>query len=502
MISLPPCGEDSFRPRGRIAYQGGVRPRERVLVEQKGFISVARRWWLLLVVATLIGGVTAGLVASSLEPAYESEVRLLTGPISADFATVRASGGLARTYAEIATSQPLLQEVSDALELKLSPDDLTAAVTASSNEVSRIVTLRIRQPDANRAATFANELARRLTLLTTKVPTDQTELIDELLRQREITRLDNLDEDRVRIAATRVLGQPTSGRLEVIDPARPALQPVAPRVSLIALLGALGGLFVAWVIALVRDRPTEAVDDEQELADLVDVPVLGALDGNRWPRRAEHLVIEKSPKSRAATSYRLLADRIGTLDGESAGRTVLVVASEEGDASGTLAANLAAALSEAASTVTIVDANGRDTQVTRLFGLADHPGLAEMLQATSPSEAAIPDLAPFRVRRSVGLEVVPAGRNGGRNLVGPQSVNRLLEILEGESDLVVVTAPPVGRSPDTLVWAREADATILVVGRGTTPAPSVTRAVKSLTEAGAQVAGTVLYTTRRIPLLP
>jgi Mrp family chromosome partitioning ATPase len=71
----------------------------------------------------------------------------------------------------------------------------------------------------------------------------------------------------------------------------------------------------------------------------------------------------------------------------------------------------------------------------------------------------------------------------------------LRELLE-EADVVVVTVPPLERSPNSLVWSRAAEATILVTERDHTRREQIPADVESLRRVGANVIGTVLYTNR------
>ena len=68
-------------------------------MEVQGFIPLLRRWWWLLVLGTVVAGVVSYAITTRIDPTYEAEVGLLTGPISTDEGTVRASGALAASLA-------------------------------------------------------------------------------------------------------------------------------------------------------------------------------------------------------------------------------------------------------------------------------------------------------------------------------------------------------------------------------------------------------------------
>lgn len=463
-------------------------------MELTGFVPLVRRWWPLLLLTTVIAGVAANVLASRLAPTYEASVSLLTGPINTDFGTLRASGELARTYSELATSGPVLEAAAKEAGVTGTTEELADSVAASANQVTRIVTVRVRDGDPGRAAEFANALARRLTVLSTRVPQQDTEAIDELMRAEEITALPEVTQGRIRGAVTRVFGQPTAGRLQVVDEAQPVDDPVAPPISLLTMLGALAGLIMAGAFALVREFSADAVLGEEELAHLTAAPVLGAVDGlPAGAGGADVLVVEASPESRTAESYRVLAAKIGLSEEDEPSRSLLVIGSEAGDRSGLLAANLAAAIAETDARVTLVDANTTDGEITKALGLAEQAGYAELLASVASADGAGLQLDGLRVRRSEDLDVLPRGqRSDAGFLIEPDRARVLLDRLLGEADVVVLNAPPIERSPSGLVWARVADATVLVVREGRSKREDVSDAVKSLSLVGANLIGTVV----------
>jgi len=70
--------------------------------------TVARRWRTLLVVAALVAGIVGYAVGAGGHKTYEAKAVLLVGPINTDLDTVKAAGQLGQTYAELATTQPVL----------------------------------------------------------------------------------------------------------------------------------------------------------------------------------------------------------------------------------------------------------------------------------------------------------------------------------------------------------------------------------------------------------
>jgi capsular polysaccharide biosynthesis protein len=460
-------------------------------VKETGFVSLAKRWWWFLLLGALVAGVFAYAAASRLTPTYEAEARLLTGPINTNFDTLRAAGELSRLYAELATSGPVLNETIKALKLQDTPDELGNRVTATSNEVTRLITIRAQDEDPERAARIANTVAEELIAATQKTDPQVTNEIEALMEQQRIQDLPTEVQRQVRAAAQSAF-RPLAGKLRAVDPAVPPTAPVAPQKTLLALLAAFAGLLVAGLIILVREYPGRQLEDEEALAELAPVPVLGSVNGAR-ATTAQPLEVESNTSN--ADAYRVLAAKIGFADSERPIRSLLLVGSEAQSGSGTLAANLAAVLAETAN-VTLVDANAADGEITKVFGLENQPGYGELLSAGYEDDP-LGRLDEILVGQSEGLEVVPHGTPGGHGPFDLARAQTMLGRLLTSSDFVVLNVPPVDRSPSSLVWARAADATVLVVDRRKTTRRAVSQAVQSFSLVGANLIGTVWRERRR-----
>src|SRR5690348_9729375 len=179
-------------------------------MQGSGFIPLVKRSWLILLLGTVIAGVSAYVVAKHATPTYEADVSLLTGPLNADFDTLRASGTLARTYADIAKSRPLLEQTAAQEHLKVDIDKFRKRVVTNSNDVTRIVTIGVRESDRALAARLANGLARNLIRQTSSVGRHE---IDQFLASPEVQRLPPSARTSIGEAATRSFGSLSAGHL-------------------------------------------------------------------------------------------------------------------------------------------------------------------------------------------------------------------------------------------------------------------------------------------------
>jgi receptor protein-tyrosine kinase len=388
------------------------------------------------------------LVSNRLPAAYEAEARLLVGPLSADKDTLSAAGAQARTYAALATTTPMLAATARRSGLGTSAAAVRSKVRdVTASDVTRLISIRVRDREPARAATIANALA-------------------EVLRARAS------------------IGPPV-GNLHIVESAAAPRTSVGPSASLIVPLAAVAGLLGAFGIVVLVDSLTTAVRTEGDLAAVSPVAVLGSVNGAR--RGDRPLVMEAEPHSAAAAGYRLLATKISLSNSERPLRSILVLDAHGGRSSGRLAANLAAALAEDGTRVVVID-GGEQAGVMELFQ-QEGKASTEKVQRARPLRIGQLTFDRFRLRGPRLVVVQP--RKPSEPLYPDQAAETIEHLLTG-ADLVVLTAPPVDGSASSMVWAHAADATVLVAERDHTKREQMGPAVESLRIAEANVIGTVL----------
>jgi succinoglycan biosynthesis transport protein ExoP len=417
-------------------------------LELSGYLATARRWWWTLLVATWIAGLAGYLVATRIPPTYESRAQILVGPYEGDLNTLRASGQLALTYADLVTTTIRIEAAIDQVGTDLTANELRAATRVTANDTTRILTIRVQNGNATTAAELANALAGQLTALVS--------------------------------AGT---GRPEGQLLTVEYAAAPTI-PVAPQVSLIAILTALAGFLGALVVVVMVEYIGATVRSRDDVNRLVPVPFLGQIEGQRSTRPGRGLVVERLPASRMASSYRIVATKVVFADTEEPVRSLLVVGAQSGDGTGETAVNLAAALATSGRRTVLVDGDDIDGEATSLLGLEDRPGLAEVIRGQA-------ELSSVVMAHGLDLHVVPVGQNS-LEFLDDGAVRRLIDRLLTDHDLVIVAGPPTLGSAEALVYARATDASVVVVRRDQTKRDALAHAVESLTLVGATVLGVVL----------
>jgi Mrp family chromosome partitioning ATPase len=483
------------RPPARCSRDGAPAPgdppprtRKELVEHSPTVLPVLKRWWWTLALAGVLAAATAYAVASWSAPTYRGEVKLLVGPISAGATDLDAAGELGRTYSELAPSRPILRDAIKAADVDTTPDELRKRLSATANQVSRIVTITVDSGSPDEAAALANAIGERLEELSKEGPAQESEVIGKFLDQGALSGLPESDRDEIESAARRSFGESLAGQVQVVDPAEKPEAPVGPMVPLLTLLAGLGGVLAAGVFALVRGA--SAIDDDAELADFGGARFLGSIEASRSRNVERALPVWRDPERPAADAYRLLAAKIGFLGAQPPLRSLTVLDTGDGRTGGVVAANLARVLAETGWSVLLADANTSAPGVTSLLELDDRPGYADLL--ARDLSALNGEVDELLTSPATDLDVLPVGTGGPPAQFGAESAEYMLARLRATCDIVVVSAPPVNRSPAALVWAGVTDGTLLAVEEGRTSREELDDAISSLTLVEAKLVGTLL----------
>jgi len=188
--------------------------------------STARTWFWFIVGGTLLGAIIALGLGIAAPPGYPASVTLLVSPIPKDTGItngdLQVAQGLTPTFAELATTRPILERVIRQTGVTVDVDDLAAAVSTRVPVGTSLLTVSVLNQDAQQAATLANGIA------------------DELRAYAKPTGVD-----------------PNRGlqvQLAVVDPATPATDRDGPPLLVRIVLGAAIALFLTITIAFLVEN--------------------------------------------------------------------------------------------------------------------------------------------------------------------------------------------------------------------------------------------------------
>ncbi|HRE19338.1 MAG TPA: polysaccharide biosynthesis tyrosine autokinase, partial [Rhodocyclaceae bacterium] len=313
--------------------------------------------------------------------------------------------------------------------------------------------------------------------------------LNELAREAEANQqiLEQFMGQTKQISARQALQEPDS---RIIAYAEPPVNPSWPKKQLILLVASVGAFFFGSALVLFLERVNSAVRTESDVEEATGLRVLAVVPamGRRRSGSALTREVVKNPSSNFAEALRsvhtsLLMDPNGTPP-----KSILFTSAYPAEGKSTIAACFARALADQGLRVVVIDADLRRPQISRIFGIADKPGLTDLLTR----QASLQDI--LQADKGATLCVIPAGskQSGSANLLAGDGLAPLLARLSDHFDLMVVDTPPVLVVSDALLISRHVDSTALVVRWNDTGREDVLKTVRQLRDVGANIRGIVL----------
>ncbi len=222
---------------------------------------------LITVAAVLVSGIVSYFVIT---PIYQSSTQLLVNQAKSDQPMVnpgeiQTNLQLINTYNVIIKSPAILDQVSEDLDLGMTVSQLNEKVTVQSEKDSQVVNITVQDPNPNKAAEIANQIAT--------------------VFQKEI--VDIMNVDNVSILAKAEVGETQS--------------PVKPRPLLNIAIAFIVGLMAGIGIAFLLEYLDNTVKTEQDVEKLLELPVLGAIATFEEQDMQKMSRTERSPRLRSET---------------------------------------------------------------------------------------------------------------------------------------------------------------------------------------------------------
>jgi polysaccharide biosynthesis transport protein len=507
-------------------------------MELKHYLAILRRWGWIMLLCAILSSVASYWFTSGQSRVYESRARYLVGPAidnpNVTSNDLRASSQVGQTYAELATSRPIIQSVVDKLKLNIDADTVASGVAVTWIDTTQILNIRVRASKPDVAATIANTIGDTLIERSPNGPSspqalqrqeanDELDKLQQTIRGLEVE-IDllasqvqqvtdpvaqravvvRLDQRRAQLAASQrafsdliqIVQSSNTNKITLVETAVPNDTPIAPDVQRNVLAALIAGLVLGLAAMLLFEYFTDMVYTPEELRKATGLAYLGGIARHKWLRgpKSSQLIMLSRPDTLAAESYRILRTNLQMAYTDQHLPSLLITSPSRGDGKSEIAANLAIAFAQSEKQVILIDANLRRPRVAALFGLPEDVGLSSLLDTPTKT------LEPIAVEAVPGLSVVPAGTptSNSSEILGSRRMYRLIQEYKARADIVILDSPPLLYS-DALALAPQVEGVLLVVNSGATGRENTINAVEGLRMIGARVIGAVLNRVKPEP---
>lgn len=455
---------------------------------------------------TAISALVVVLLGTSLvTPVYVASATIRVSTASGgtvDYAEYMYATRLMNTYAQIATSRPVQEELARSLGLAAAPK-VSVAVLADTE----LMRLTVESADPEVAANAANALVQVLMARTreiysgagrsaqeilgeqltqaeaeltqarlrldalldqTPVPADQVSTLSQNIELKERTYamlLEQYEQARLRESLR-------ANTLSVVEAATAPRSPARPSMTLNAILALGLGLVGGVGVSFLAEHLDTTVASAERIAQVTQMPLLGTIPLARRQRRERLLQTTRAQDE----AFRHLRTGVLAWIRSEPSPVLAVTSPRPGDGKSSVVANLARAMALSGRTVVVVDADLRRPVLHRVFDVPNETGLSTVLSQDAPLSHS---LQKTDLR---GITVLPSGPvpPNPSELLGQPRMRLLLDELTRDYDIVLVDTPALLSVADAAEVAPQADGVLLVVARQRTPEAAVLEARRRL----------------------
>lgn len=310
--------------------------------------------------------------------------------------------------------------------------------------------------------------------------------VRDLQRQVESDRA-LYDTFMTRLQETTATSDLSSTNARVVDAAIPPSEPSAPNKQLIIAVAIFMALVLGIAQAIIREILDNTFKSSEEVETKLGLPVMGIVPQvSRKLRKDVSHLFERSGDKRFCEAVRTIRTNLLLTETGQPRQVLVITSTAPGEGKSAVSANLAFAMGQL-HRVLLIDADLRRATLEKAFDFKPGtPGLVNLIGGNAKLEDCI---------HTVGnVDMISAGATPSNplELLSSPRFARLLEVVKGRYDRVIIDSPPSQAVSDAAVLSTLADAVIYVVKSDSTLIPHVQKGISQLQNGNAPLAGVVL----------
>ncbi|EOD7438357.1 CpsD/CapB family tyrosine-protein kinase [Enterococcus faecium] len=186
--------------------------------------------------------------------------------------------------------------------------------------------------------------------------------------------------------------------------------------------------------------------------------------------------------------YRAIRTNIEFIKSNAQSYSLVITSPEPGEGKTTTATNLAIVFADTGKKVLLIDGDLRRGRLKDIFNLPNKKGMSNLLSKNASLSECI------QKKKSIeNLSFITSGPYppNPSELLHSVEMDRILQLLSKDFDLIIIDMPPVLLVADTQVISNKTDGIVLVVREGVTSKEAASKAKRLLLAVGANIIGAV-----------
>lgn len=317
-----------------------------------------------------------------------------------------------------------------------------------------------------------------------------TESVNELQKQSEYatakysyeSQLQLLNSMREHDMKTAVDKKVMKKPIEVLEEAKPDVNPTKPNVMLLLSIGAGLGLVLGLLLAFFLEYLDTSVKSLDDVERYLGVPVLAVIP------KDVGVLHKQSGLSPDAEAYRILRTNIEFNRRSADANAITIVSGGAGEGKSTTLVNLAYICAQGGYNTLMIDGDLRRPKLHTFFDINNSVGLTNYLTTALMLEDVILQ-TPIENLYFMPSGILPADAAG---ILNSRRMSELIADVKNRFDLVLIDSPPILGVSDASVLASEVDLTIIVIQHRKLPRNMLLRVKQAIENVGGNLLGVVL----------
>lgn len=400
-------------------------------------LELFKKWFLLILLFTLIGLGSAIFYGYSSPIIYESTTTLYVEPqvnsSIVDYEGILTNSKMIKTYKQIIKSRKIVNKVIDNLKLDITYDKLIDMMTISAVSDTEMLSINIKSEYYQQATIIANELANVF-----------------------------IDQMKIDMGIENIV---------VIDPAIDNLTPVEPNMMKLSLLGLLAGIMFGCAFAFILETMDNKVKNHDDVKKYLKIKTIGMIPNysvvNDQKKKINtiskntNIKILDEPNNIASESIRMLRTNLNFMDL----KVINAVSTVPSEGKTEVLTNLALSFALLEKRVILVDCDLRKPKVHKNFGLCRGIGVSDIVISKNKLNYKEAIQTYTDKKSNISIDVLAAGSkvSNPSELINSKSFSNLIQNLKEEYDLVLIDCPPISSMTDGMLVSYLSDGTIYVI---------------------------------------
>ena len=426
--------------------------------------DVLKKWFLLILLCTLIGLGGAIFYGYSSPIIYESSTTLYVEPqvnsSIVDYEGILTNSKMIKTYKQILKSRKITEKVINNLKLNISYEKLLNMTTINTVSDTEMLSISVRSEYYQQAPIIANEIA--------------AVFIEQM---KEDMGIENI---------------------VVVDEAIENLTPVEPNMIKLSILGLAAGLLVGCAFAFLLDSMDNKVKNHDDVKKYLKIKTIGMIPNYNVITEQKkklnsinsttNIKILDEPNNVASESIRMLRTNLNFMDL----KVINAVSTVPSEGKTEVLTNLALSFALLEKKVILIDCDLRKPKVHKNFGLCRGIGVSDIVLSKNTIDYR-EAIQTFK-KNNVSIDILAAGSkvSNPSELINSKSFANLVDKLKQDYDLVLIDCPPISSMTDGMLVSYLSDGTIYVIESERTDYQVIRSCIDELKANKAFILGAVL----------